>query len=735
MEYATILCGNKGVGKTTFAKKKWPSYIHIEYDNLAIKNTYSLLEQVLNITDKVVYDSYKKMLNDFIMLLSSNEGVILDNSEQADDESLKLLVNLTKQHKKDLVLIFDVPFKDLYKKESFLNLINWNLIDCDAINHDFAPEQDDLKAFVHDKYPNVCTLDYDKIFNVTNNNFNEIKKLMWIIKSKGKEHDPLSNETINEYLKIRLKNELTSLSPKLFEILEKSSIIGEIFEKRPLEDKNCFNILGTSNYLQDIEKLDVYIVKYIQKKDTFKFVNSDIYGAINSSIPASQKNAWHSILEKYYIQSFKYATGITDAMEALINAKKSAAQINDFSAVLNLNQVLLYEYLNFNDYSKSIIIIDEILNDKLIRNKTAYSNYLLSIKMKLLIDMGEYRNALDIIKSLFSNNHYKGSLYYLKYYYIKCLYNVGDVDTAYNEIKNLIEEIKMASKAGNAQKIFPLVYSMMSTIENHLNLSDGGASYYRLALNYSYNLFEDKTLYYEILSKCDMFYSNKIACQNLTECAKFFDGIGKNLQASKVYLNLATEMMFNGYGSPEDIFDYFVHAENAFIIPDDTLAYVKNNLAIYYILVKDDFESAINELESSLFVDLSDFTNMTLYLNLSMCYFKVYGRNHDKFIQSYEKFKQYESVVENRKNRTKYEEIYRQICYLILEEPSENEANSIFDKYINLPDSYSFFIPIFNDIKKKYEKGLKEIIYQNDSFFYKGIREKGIFLAELRFWE
>lgn len=40
------------------------------------------------------------MLNDFIMLLSVSEGLILDNSEQADNESLKLLINLTKQHKK-----------------------------------------------------------------------------------------------------------------------------------------------------------------------------------------------------------------------------------------------------------------------------------------------------------------------------------------------------------------------------------------------------------------------------------------------------------------------------------------------------------------------------------------------------------------------------------------------------------------------------------------------------------
>lgn len=675
------------------------------------------------------------MLNDFIMLLSVSEGLILDNSEQADNESLKLLINLTKQHKKDLVLIFDVPFKELYKNESFLNLIDWNIIDCDAINHDFIPKQDDLKAFVHDKYSNVCTLDYDKIFKVTNYNYNEIKKLMLIIKSKGREHEPLSNETINEYLKIRLEKELSRFSPQLFEILEKSSVIGEIFEKRPLEDKNCFNILGTSNYLQDIEKLNVYIVKYIPKKDTFKFVNSDIYDTINSSIPASQKTEWHSILEKYYIQSFKYAANITDRMEALINAKKSAVQINDFSTVLNVNQVLLYEYLNFNDYSKSIKIIDEILNDELIKNKAAYLDYLLSIKMKLLIDIGEYREALNIVKSLFNNNHYKGSLYYLKYYYIKCLYNVGYVDTAYEEIKDLIKAIKEVSKAGQSQKIFPLVYSMMSTIENHLNLSDGGVSYYRLALNYSYNLFEYKTLYYEILSKCDMFFSNKFACQNLTECAKFFGKIGENLQSSKVYLNLATEMMFNGYGSPEDILNYFIHAEKTFIIPDDTLAYVKNNLALYYILVKDDFASAISELESSLFVDLSDFTNMTLYLNLSMCYFKVYGTDHDKFTRAYENFKKYESFVESRENRTKYEEIYRQICYLILEKPSKNVANSIFEKYINLPDSYSFFIPIFIDIKKRYENDKKDVIYQNDFFFYKGIREKGIFLAELRFWE
>lgn len=735
MTYATILCGNKGIGKTTFAKGKWPSYIHIEYDNLAIKNTYSLLEQTLNITDTLLYDSYEKMLTGFIGVLSASEGIILDNAEQVDDNSLKLLVNLAKQYKKDMVFIFDVTFQNLSSINSFSRLIDWDLINFDNTNHDFSPEEEELKAFIYDNYSNVCTSDYDRILKVTNNNFNEIKKLMWIIKSKGKENNPLTNEIINEYLKNRLEKELSSFSPQLFEVLKKSSIIGEIFEKKPLVDKNCFNILGISNYLQDIEKLDVYIVKYIQKKDTFKFISNDIYSAINSSIPAYYKNLWHSTLEKYYIQSFKYANSISDAMETLINAKRSAEQINDCSTILNLNQVLLYKYLNFNDYSKSIKVIDDILNDKSIENKISYLSYLLSIKMKLLIDMGEYREALKIVESFFNNNHYKGSLDYLRYYHIKCLYNVGDIDLAYNEIKELVKTLKGASKEGHAQKIFPLVYSMMSTIQNHLDLDDGGLSYYRLALNYSYNLFEDKSLYYEILSKCDMFYSNELACQKLTECAKYFKNIEKKLQASKVYLNLATEMMFNGLGSPENMYEYFDYAKKAFIIPDDTLAYVKNNLAIYYILVKNDFSLAINELESALFVNLSDFTNMTLYLNLSMCYYKVYGKDNCKFIRSYEKFKEYESVVENRKNRTKYEEVYRIICYLIFECPSENEVNSILDKYIDLPDSYSFFIPIFSDLKKTHVQNIEERKYKSDSFFYKGIRDKGIFLAELRFWE
>lgn len=734
MKYATILCGDKGRGKSTFATKEWSSYVHIEYDNLAIINTYSLLEQTLNIINNQHYISYEKILADFINVLADKEGMVIDNSEQADESSLKLLVNLAKQHKKNMVFIFDIPFKDLYKIKSFSKLIDWDLINYNDINNDYTAEITELKNFISKKFSYVPNSDYNKIIKLTKNNFNEIKRLMWISKSKGNKNNPLSNEIINEYLKNRLEEDLAYISPELYDVLKKSSVIGEIFEKKPLEDKTGFNILGITNYLEEIEKLDIYITKYFAKKGTYKFLSNGIYNAIISSVSASQKKEWHQILEKYYIQSFEYANSRSEEMEFLINAKRSAIQINDFQTIFKLNQVLLFKYLNFNDYSKSILIIDEILNDSLIKNKISYLSYLLSIKMNLLMEMGEYREALKIVESFLLDEHYKGSMDYLKYYYVKCLYNIGDIDKAYHEIKELLNNIKRTSKEGNNQKIFPLVYSMMSTIQNHLNFDDNGLYYYKLALNYSYNLFDDKTLYYEILSKCDMFYSNINAYPKLTECANYFKNTGEGLKAAKVYLNLATEMMFNGYGSENKIFEYLYFSKKAFIIPDDNLAYVKNNLAIYYILEKNDFVSAINELESALFVNLSDFTNMTLYLNLSMCYYKINGKDNSEFKQSYEQFKKYESIVESRKNRTKYEVIYRLICDLIFEKHSEGEINSICETYSNLSDGYDFFSPVFDIIRKKHIN-TEEGIYKNDSFFYKGIKDKGIFLAELRFWE
>lgn len=735
MNSVNIICGVKGLGKSEYSTNRWPTYFVIECDIPILGNSYSVIEAAIYKDHNKFYESNEKMISNFYDILNDKNGIIIDNAELINNDSLKLIINIAKQKNKEIVFIFDIPYKKLHTSSVFLLLLEWNLINIDTQVGDFCVDLETIRQFFFNNFPHIVDTEFDKVIKITGKNFNEIKKLMWINKTYNNSNSFLTEEVISIYLEKWLGDELIKISPMLADVLKKSSIIGETFEKQPLEHKNGFNILGVTNHLEELEKQEIFISKHTSKKDSFKFINCDVYSAVLSSISSTQKIEWHSTLKEYYTKIFSLSQSTHVKIEALVLAKRSASTINDSQAIFEINQALLFEYFNSNDLLNAIRIIDEIVFDANIVKEKPYIDYLLSLKIQILFDFGDYKKALDIIENRFRNNYYTGSWDYLNYFYIKCLFCCGNIDSAYSEINKLINKLKITSKSGNInQKIYPLTYSMMATIQNHLNLEDSGLRYYKLALNYAKNSLDDN-LYYDILSKSDMFCSNELACNNLSECVDYYKKIHNMLKLGKAYVNLATEMLFEGCGSTTDIENYLASAESVFLIPDENLAYVKNNLALYYIISKNDFIKAIQELERALLVDLSEFTYMTIYLNLVMCYFIVEGRNSEKFKHAYQKFIKYEELVGSRANASRYESTYRTICDLIVLDNSKESIENICNKYLSLLDDEDFFYPIFEDIKNRTCGNLDRRTYQNNCNFYKAINDKGIFLAEFRFWE
>lgn len=736
MKTANIICGIKGVGKSNYSIKKWPNYLLIECNIPILSNSYSIIEQTVYKENGKHYISSEKLILDFYEILRTKDGIIIDNAELLDNNTLKLIVNISKQKNQNLIFVFDIPYKKLHTSAVFISLLEWDMIKIDDKIKDFKVDFKQISEFFFENFPRIQPNEIEKIIKITGYNFNEIKKLMWINQTSSIDNSYLTEKAINIYLTDWLGKKLTNISPKLTDVLKKSSIIGQTFEKHPLEHQYGFNILGVSNHLQELEDQEIFISKYMAKKDSFKFISEDVYNAIVLSISSLQKNEWHNILKEYYIKIFSFSNNDYIKLESLIRAKRSATEIKDFRTIFEINRVLLFKYINNNDCLKAITIINEMISDTYVNKDKPYIDYLLSLQIKILIDFGEYRGALDIVKKHIQDSYYTGSQDYLKYYHIKCLFCCGNIDTAYDEINKLIKKLKVTSKAGNTnQKIYPLIYSMMASIQNHLGVEDGGNRYYILALNYAKNLICDKILYYDILSKYDMFFSGEVACVELLKCVNFFKRINHKLKLGKTYVNLATEMMFEGCGTDCDIEQYLVEAKSQFIIPDENLAYVKNNLAIFYILRKNDFISAIKELESALFVNLSEFTYMTIYLNLTMCYFIVDGPSSKNFKDAYQQFIKFEELLENRKNATKYESVYRDILDLIVLDKSKNDIIYTCNKYLSSVQYTDFFYPIFQDIKNRACGIYNNNAYQNNCNFYKNINEKGIFIAEFRFWD
>ena len=674
-----IICGETGIGKSSYAIQKWKNYLLIDCDNPISKiKTYALIETTVSkITHKHYSDDYKyELLQDFFAIVNDKEGIIIDNAEKINEEVLKLFINIVKESNKNLIFIFDISYKDLSKSHIFLKLLDWNIIDYNSVNGNFKVSQDIIKKYIFSSYPFISEDEADIILEITGYNFNNIKKLMWINKTMDPYCKKLLSDAKIEYFQEWIECEFGKLSDELIDVLKKSSIIGEIFYKCILEDECGFNILGATDYLED------------------------------------------------------------PGINILNKIKEISVRLNDHALVFRLNHVLLYEYLKIEDYHKSIKILDELI--EYTHNSINFKHYLMSIKLQLQLDRGDFKKSLDIINQYINDSSYKGSQNYLKYYYTKCLYNCGDTDNAYKEIVLLIENLKHTSAAGTEnQEIYPMAYSLMASIQNHLGLGDKGEHYYTLALNYAYNKIDNKDIYYDILRKCEMYHDITSSYDELKECLNYFDHEDKQMQAARVCFNLATEMMFNGDGTETLLYAYFNRAKEVFkVIPDMNLAYAKNNLAIFYILNFNNIQAAKEELETSLFIGLDNFSYMTIYLNLSMCYFLLEGTESTNFKNTYKKFLEYESIIESRDNQTRYEIMYRKIAALIFN--CDNTSKKIIRECDILLDSKhtpSFFIPIITDIRNRHSSQKLKNTYVENHKFYQTINQKKIFLAEFRFWD
>lgn len=732
-----ILSGKKGIGKSSYAIKNWPNYLLVKCDTEIEKfMTYASIQQSIYFITKSKCESVDSLIDVFIDIVTQKKGIIIDNAENIDNKTLKLIINVAKAKNTELIFIFNIEYKNIHRSQVFIQLLEWNIINEYNFKNDFIPSEESIKQYIIKNYKSLTEREFKRIIEITGYNFNNIKKLLWIKNTKAKSSNFLSSDVIEEYYRIWLEKAYTNLSDELIDVLKKSSVIGKIFDKFTLETPDCFNITGAYLYLNDLERTGMFISKYLYKDDYFEFITEDIYKAILSDIPSNQKKDLELILLKYYLAKFNNYKYDNNGYKFLVKAKNIASRLEDIRTLFKINQVLIFYYIELNDFSMALSVINDIIKYKDENINKNYIDYLLTLKLLLLIDLGNYKNAQGITNKLLNDLDYRGSIEYLEYYNVKCLYNCGQIDEAFSEVKKLVKDLKQTSKSGKEnQQIYPLTYSIMASIQNHLNLDDNGLKYYTLALNYAYNKIDDKSVYFDILKKCDMFYSRGFSYTQLKKCANHFKESGEKYKEARVYYNLATEMMFNGDGEPHLLKKYFEFAIKVFKIPDENLAYAKNNLAIYYILIEHDFYHAAKELEEAIFIGLSDFTYMTIYLNLSMTYYLLYGLNDKLFKSTYEKFKTYEKAVESRKNRTKYEVMYRTIAKLILDNCDKSQIISTCEAFISSPKCTDFFIPIFKDIYNKAQNIKSDKNYRENSFFYETINNLGIFLAEFRFWD
>lgn len=736
-----ILTGEKGVGKSTYSKNKWKKNIYIDYNNhlKGIKTfggLYLGLEKVYhNITD-----DKEDLINNLHIALKEGYSIIIDNVESTSPELIELITNsIVYMGNSTLVLIFDLKkTKLLLESEIYRQLLDNDIIPANYNTDDYTAEFETLINFIDEFNLKLNDELKKEIINLSNKNFNNIKKIVTLINEKPYKIEELTEEIIDKYSICMVEDKMKNLDPEIKEILKKSSIIGDMFQKCVLESKDGFNCQGINEYLNKIEATNEFIQRYTSTEDIYMFISSEIYKGIKNSIDTKEAISLQKILINYYMLKISSEENEDELIKYLVKLKVLAYEVNDNNRKIFADKRLLILYIKNKDISKTMEVLNDLL--KFCGNNSEYKelyHYLIYYKITLNIKIREFDDALiDIDKVM---NSLKKSNLYLQYYNALALYGVGKIDESYEQVKEISKILKDTSnKPLDNQPIYALTYSLFATIQNHFGIDDLGNKYYTLALNNAKNKLEDQSIFYEILKKCDMYYDFQQSYKLLLDSIEYFENHGKQYKAAEIYVNIGTELIFNDAKNTEEAKRYLKKAVDYFsVTPNENLAYAQNNLAILKIITERDFVSALSLFEQSLFIKMSDFTYMTIYLNTCMCYLNISDSNSDKFKKAYDGFIKYYNMISHRKNPKQYEKIYKKLLdIIILERKNKNQEILQEINEIKLSELDQFFHPILKDIKSRV---LKENItkgnYQKNKNLYQALDKYRIFLAEFRFWE
>lgn len=728
-----IYFGEKGCGKTTKLYRSSEQKEKIVYfcgKQPEGTHTYSCLLACEDLSNAFNY------LKD---LLNAYEEMLLDSAQCIEENEFELLVNAAlNSNISALTIVFDIPREQYCYCRNYLQLSRLPLA-ASAEIIDFKLPDCELEAWIAEYYPMVDSSEYRQILQITNRNFLNIADLMWHKKSLDENGSHISRKVYTNYVKSIVATKFKDLPTELLNTLQQSSVIGMEFQKSILESPDGFNVYEVSQYLQELENMHIFIVSNIEDDDDYFFLSDKIHAAVLDGIVPANKRTWINILIAYFQKQLKGYHAGAYRISIYAKLKKLYSMSGNRKGALFAAVSLLREYAYRNDYENCISLASDIFHGIDTIEYNGLKQFLFVYLLKNYKQAGEYNRLSICINEEKTSLSYQGSALYLEYYQALAWYNIGKVDEAKAIVDKLVGILNTTVINYNEQQpLYSLVFSLAATICHHLHFDDDGINFYRLALNHAYNKLEDKSIYYEILKKCDMYYDYASFQEALQECIAYYKSVQNETMLGEAEFNLGTECMMQEGDTDGMAWQCLTDAERIFgKLPNENFAYAKNNLALYYFMVNNDVNAAMRKLEEALILGLSHFTYMTIYLNL--CSFMMYKNEHrsDKFKYYYASFREHVDALKRRKYPTKYEEVYQELLDISIEEKEGNINNVIskcnaLRKNVNIDE---FFKNIVKQILARCSQKIFDYTMQENKFYYNCLAETRIFLAEFRFWE
>lgn len=426
----------------------------------------------------------------------------------------------------------------------------------------------------------------------------------------------IDTEMLYNYLKDRIRIRYNKLESSLQGVLQQASATGFKIDLDLL--KQPLGIFKAEQKLEKIEKISRLVRR---GKVQFRFESEEVLYFIEKEIDDDRKRDLHETLAVYLesrLPRSESETGhyelrnnyfkIAKHYESCSNYKKAFSYYTKCAVV----SFIIKDYLSIIECHR--MSCDIVVQEEIRPQIQQLWKYLLAHANQ---EMGNFAEASNLWNQLiyWQDGHplYATDLFQFKYAY--CLRRAGQVMDAYDALETLKNRLKQKKS-----ELLADILIVLTGIVDQIGHKDDKERYYNWSLDLCQQL-EEKTKYYQLLGKSNMFYTPGIAIPKMKAALSFFETSSNRMEAGKIAYNLGMSFIQNNQiAEAKEPLQYALEIFTTY--GSRNVSYVYCALGILYAL-QDDYINAKEKFISVIRFSTNQFAVITAKLNLYYCYSRL----------------------------------------------------------------------------------------------------------------
>ena len=426
----------------------------------------------------------------------------------------------------------------------------------------------------------------------------------------------IDTEMLYNYLKDRIRIRYSKLESNLQGVLQQASITGFKIDLDLMKQP-----LGIFKAEQKLEKIEKFSRLVRREKVQYRFDSEEVLYFIEKEIDADRKRDLHKIIAAYLesrLPRNESGIGYYELRNSYFKIAKHYESCSNYEKAFSYYTKCAIISFIIKDYL-SIVECHRMACDIVVQEKT--HSQIQQLWIYLLAnanqEMGNFAEAFNLWDQLIHWQDglplYATDLFQFKYAY--CLRRAGQVMDAYRALEALKNKLKQKKS-----ELLADVLIVLTGIVDQIGHKDDKERYYNWSLDLCQQL-EEKTKYYQLLGKSNMFYTPGIAIPKMKAALSFFENSSSRMETGKIAYNLGMSLIQNNQiVEAKEPLQYALEIFTTF--GSRNVSYVYCALGILYAL-QEDYVNAEEQFNSVIRFSTNQFAVITAKLNLYYCYTRL----------------------------------------------------------------------------------------------------------------